>query len=133
MMLALAREYGNGTLYLKDIARTEEISEKYLSQIIIPLKGLGLVKSTRGAHGGYALAKAPAEITLKEIVDILEGDCMIDCLNDSMTCPRVATCASRDIWALLGEKISDVLESVTLEQLLEKERDKKGQNAGGNI
>ena len=64
MMLVLARNYGEGTIYLKEIAKSEEISEKYLSQIIIPLKWVGLVKSIRGAHGGYALAKSPSNITL---------------------------------------------------------------------
>ena len=123
--------------YLKYIcamqeARAEEISEKYLSQIIIPLKGIGLVRSTRGAHGGYALAKPPAEITLREIVDILEGDCLIDCLKNS-SCLRMASCASRDVWAMLGLKIAAVLQSVTLEELLRREREKTGRYAGGNI
>jgi Rrf2 family protein len=124
LMLALAKNYGKGKVFLKDIARDEEISEKYLSLIIIPLKSVGLVNSVRGAHGGYTLAKALSEITLKEIIDVLEGDCLVDCLKDPKSCPRFNTCASHDIWALLGGKISETLSGITLEQLVLMNQDK---------
>jgi Rrf2 family protein len=123
-MLALARNYGKGNTFLKDIAREEEISEKYLSLIIIPLKGVGLVSSVRGSSGGYALAKEPSQITLKDIVDVLEGDCLVDCLKDPKVCPRVSTCASHDIWALLGGKISETLNGITLAQLVIMNKEK---------
>ena len=124
LMLALARNYGKGNTFLKDIAREEEISEKYLSLIIIPLKGVGLVSSVRGSSGGYALAKEPSQITLKDIVDVLEGDCLVDCLKDPKVCPRVSTCASHDIWALLGGKISETLNGITLAQLVIMNKEK---------
>ncbi len=124
LMLALARNYGKGNTFLKDIAREEEISEKYLSLIMIPLKGVGLVNSLRGSSGGYTLAKEPSQITLKDIVDVLEGDCLVDCLKNPKTCSKVSTCASRDIWALLGGKISETLSSITLEQLVIMNREK---------
>lgn len=133
MMLALARNYGQGSVYLKEIARSEEISEKYLSQIIIPLKGVGLLKSIRGAHGGYALARSPADITLKDIVDVLEGDCLVDCVKDPSACTRMQSCASRDISEMLGGKISDVLSSITLEHLVQMDKDKAGKIIGANI
>jgi Rrf2 family protein len=119
LMMVLARNYGRGPIYLKDIAKEEEISEKYLGQIIIPLRGAGLVLSSRGSHGGYMLAREPAEINLKEIVDILEGDCLVRCIKDPSTCSRVSTCASRDIWIMLGGKISETLGSVSLAELNE--------------
>jgi len=129
MMLDLARQYGQGPIYLRQIAEREDISEKYLSQIIIPLRGGGLVRSTRGAHGGYTLAKPPAEITLREIVEPLEGgNCLVDCVKDPSACPRVPTCAARDIWTKLGEKISQVLDSVTLDQLVKINREKLANN-----
>ena len=123
-MLALARNYGKGNTFLKDIAREEEISEKYLSLIIIPLKAAGLVNSVRGSSGGYTLAKEPSQITLKDIVSILEGDCLVDCLNNPKVCSRISTCATRDIWSLLGGKISETLSAITLEQLIAKNREK---------
>ncbi len=124
LMLALAKNYGKGNTFLKDIARDEEISEKYLSLIIIPLKSVGLVSSVRGSTGGYTLAKEPAQITLKNIVDVLEGDCLVDCLKDPKACARISTCVSRDIWAMLGGKISETLNSITLEQLVLMNKEK---------
>lgn len=133
MMLALARNYGQGSIFLKDVAKGEDISEKYLSQIIIPLRGAGLVSSSRGVHGGYALARPPAEITLRQIVEPLEGDCLVDCVNSPVACGRVLTCASRDVWSLLGGKISETLDGITLEQLLRREQDKVEQSNSQNI
>jgi Rrf2 family protein len=112
---------------LRDIAREEEISEKYLSLIIIPLRAVGLVNSTRGAHGGYNLARLPDQITLKEIVEVLEGNCLVDCVKDPTVCSRVSTCASRDVWAMVGGKISEALHSITLEQLVRMNREKTEQ------
>jgi Rrf2 family protein len=129
MMLALARNYGQGFVFLKDVAKGEDISEKYLSQIIIPLRGAGLVSSSRG----YTLAKSPAEITLRQIVEPFEGDCLVDCVNNPAACPRVPTCASRDVWTLLGGKISETLSGITLEQLLHRDQDKMEHSNSQNI
>jgi len=124
-MVALALNYGKGPVFLKDIAKGENISEKYLSLIIIPLRGVGLVNSIRGAHGGYSLAKDPSQITMKEIVDVLEGDCsLVNCVNDPSACPRVPICASHDIWAIIGGKISETLNSITLDMLVKMNREK---------
>ena len=128
MMLALAVHYGRGPMYLKDIAEAEEISEKYLSLLVIPLRQAGLIHSTRGAYGGYSLAKAPSQINLGEIVEVLEGDSIVDCLKNPSACPRVAGCKSRDIWAYLGEKISEALRSITLEQWLSELERKRRAN-----
>lgn len=129
MMLDLARQYGQRPVYLREAAEREEISEKYLSQIIIPLRGQGLVLSVRGAYGGYSLARPPSEITLREIVEPLEGgNCLVDCVEHPAACPRVSICVARDIWALLGEKISETLDSVTLEELVRRNREKSANN-----
>jgi len=124
-MAALALNYGQKPVFLKDIAKGENISEKYLSLIIIPLRGVGLVNSTRGAHGGYSLAKDPSQITMKEIVDVLEGDCsLVDCVNNPSTCSRVPICASHDVWAIIGGKISETLSSITLDKLVKMNQEK---------
>jgi Rrf2 family protein len=125
LMVALALNYGKRPVFLKDIAKGESISEKYLSLIIIPLRGVGLVNSIRGAHGGYSLAKDPSQITMKEIVDVLEGDCsLVNCVNDPSACPRVPICASHDIWAIIGGKISETLSSITLDMLVKINQEK---------
>lgn len=127
LMLVLARNYGKGNTFLKDIAHEEDISEKYLSLIIIPLKGVGLVNSVRGASGGYTLAREPSRITLKDIVDVLEGDCsLVDCVKNPSSCSRVPICASHDIWTIIGEKISETLSSITLEKLVKMNQEKAG-------
>src|SRR5512137_1165535 len=128
VMITLAVHYGRGPMYLKDIAEAEEISEKYLSLLVIPLRQAGLIHSIRGAYGGYSLAKAPSQINLGEIVEVLEGDSIVDCLKNPSACPRVAGCKSRDIWAYLGEKISEALRSITLEQWLSELERKRRAN-----
>ncbi|HPD21268.1 MAG: RrF2 family transcriptional regulator [Desulfomonilia bacterium] len=125
LMLELARNFEKGQVLLKDIARNEEISEKYLSLIIIPLRTAGLVQSTRGAHGGYSLTRPPEEITLKDIVQVLEGGIsLVDCVENSSSCSRSQTCVSRDVWSIVSERISQTLESISLGDLLAKTREK---------
>src|SRR4030042_2576186 len=98
-MLELASRYGEGPVELKEIAKKESISVKYLEQVIIPLRTGGLVKSTRGSKGGYSLAKPPSEVSLKDVFEILEGPLnLVDCLKDPKACPRSSFCVTRDIW-----------------------------------
>ncbi len=130
LMLELALSSTKGPVYLRNIAREEEISEKYLSLIIIPLKAAGLVNATRGARGGYTLARQPAAITLKEIVDVLEGGtCLVDCVKNPGACPRSKICASRDLWSEVSGRISETLGSITLEDLARKSKE-KGEGVG---
>lgn len=83
------------------------------------------VSSTRGAHGGYTLAKPATEITLKEIVDILEGDiCLVDCVKNPYACSRSGTCASRDLWPKMSDRISQTLDAITLDELVRMSREK---------
>ena len=125
LMLELALCYGMGPVLLKDIAKRQGISEGYLEHLLPPLKAAGLVRSSRGAHGGYRLAKAPSEITLKEIVYTLEGSLSpAECVDAPSVCQRARYCVTRDIWKELREKISQTLESVTLEDMVERQRDK---------
>ena len=129
MMADLAENFGKKPVFLKDIAKREEISEKYLSIIVIPLRGAGLIQSTRGAHGGYTLAKRPEEISVQDIFDALEGKiCLVDCVENPKMCPRVGICPTRDIWSVLGEKIRETLNSVTLADLVKTRREKAGNN-----
>jgi Rrf2 family protein len=123
LMLVLAQHYREKPVFLKEIAKSEEISEKYLSLIIIPLRASGLVNSSRGAYGGYSLGREPDQINLKEIMDVLEGDsCLVDCVKDPSVCRRVSTCVSRDVWSIIGERIADTLRGMTLADLVGKTR-----------
>lgn len=124
LMAVLAGRYGQGPQYLKDIARGENISEKYLSLIMIPLRGARLVSSTRGSRGGYSLARPPEDITLREIVQVFEGDCLVDCVKTPGLCDRAPFCASREFWGMLGDRIAQFLEGMTLKDLAMLNRDK---------
>jgi len=125
LMLELAAHYGEGTVLLKDIAQHQKISEKYLWQLINPLKSVGLVNSIRGSKGGYVLAKPPAAITMKDIMGVLEGSlCLVDCVENPTVCDRSESCVSRDLWGEASQIFAKKLESVTLADMLERQKQK---------
>lgn len=125
LMLALGTGEKPGPTLLKDVARREQISEKYLSQLIIHLKAKGLVATHRGAHGGYELARPPSQITLREIVEPLEGDlCLVDCVTKPQACTRASECATRDVWTEMSAMILSYLEGITLADLIGRYRDR---------
>lgn len=124
-LLDLAVHQGEGLILLKDIARRQEISLPYLEHVITPLIAAGLVKSTRGARGGVLLLKPPSEIKLSEVVQLLEGSIApVDCVNDSKVCHRSTFCVTRDIWVEMKEAMSHVLDSTTLQDLVERQKRK---------
>jgi Rrf2 family cysteine metabolism transcriptional repressor len=123
-MLNLALKYGKGPILLKDVAQSEGISEKYLSQIIIPLKAAGLVKSFRGPHGGYVLAKPRKMITMKDIVEVLEGTADLVGYDKNISqANRISVTVTKNFWSGLGEKISQTLAAVTLADLERQSRE----------
>ncbi len=125
LMLDLALNDTKTPVLLRDISQRLQISEKYLWQLIASLKNAGLIKSTRGAHGGYALAKNPASISLKDIIYTLEGAmCITDCVEDPLICEKSCHCVTRDIWHEMSDKINDILETVTLQDMMEKYKHK---------
>jgi Rrf2 family protein len=125
-MLELACHYGEGPIELREIAKREDISLKYLEQVIVPLRTAGLVKSARGSKGGYFLAKPPSEIYLNDLVETLDGPLnLIECLKDPKTCQKVPSCTTRDIWQEVSEAIDGVFRSVTLEDMVHRKKEKE--------
>jgi Rrf2 family protein len=123
LMLNLARhhESGNGhkAVILKDISDGERISIRYLEQIIIPLKINRLVKSIRGAGGGYILARKPEDIRLSEILHALEGNCcLVECVEDESFCEFIDTCPTFDIWKNATEILKGYFDSLTLKDIV---------------
>lgn len=107
---------------IKDIAAAQGISQKYISRLIIALRQAGLVKSVRGAKGGYKLARFPKDITLLEVVEVMEGRIgLVDCVSVPDACRQTPTCAARQIWARLNDQIRQLMASVTLQTLLDKQ------------
>jgi Rrf2 family protein len=126
VMLELALDHGNGYTLLKDIAKRQNISVGYLEQIIPSLKSAGLINSSRGAHGGYILARPPEEITLYEIVTALEGPIsLVECVNSPEVCDRVDFCVTRDLWDEVSGTIDNTLRSKSLLDLVHKHRNKE--------
>ena len=125
LMLVLAANYGQKPVLLREIAANEGISEKYLSQIIIPLRSAGLVNSSRGVHGGYSLSRHPKHISVRDVVAVFEGDfILVDCLKNRSFCKRAAKCVTQEIWNNLGKVMVQALQAVTLEDLAVKYRGK---------
>jgi Rrf2 family iron-sulfur cluster assembly transcriptional regulator len=115
LMLDLAEHYHDGPLHLTAVARHQGISVKYLEQIIIPLKKANYVKSLRGPKGGHILARPPEEITVGEIVALLEdGASLAACSEDPGVCERAPICPTRHIWLEAAQAMFDKLHSITL-------------------
>lgn len=125
IMIDLAQSGEGEVVSLKDIARRQEVSAKYLELIISTLNKAGFVVSTRGKAGGYRLAKAPSDYTVGEILKLTEGSLApVACLGTGeSTCQRADRCEALPMWKQLDRIIDAYLESVTLQNLIDQARD----------
>ena len=125
LMLDLALHYGDGPVLLKDISRRQGISQKYLWNLANPLNAAGLVKSIRGAHGGFMLAREPSEVSIKDLLQVLEGSLsLVDCVESPSVCERSPDCVARDVWCLASKNFLQTLEAVTLAKMVAGHRRK---------
>ena len=116
--LAGCQEKGAGPTNLKEIAGRQDISYRYLEQIMLKLRAQGLVRSIRGAGGGFVLARPAAEITLAQVVHSLEGEIsIVECTADPSLCDRSSFCVTHQVWAEMAEAMRTRLEGLTLEEL----------------
>lgn len=126
LMIDIAMHEGADPVRIKDISKRQEVSEKYLEQIIAVLNKAGYVKSIRGPKGGYLLAKKPKDYTAGMILRLTEGSMApVSCLEfEENDCPRQGQCATLELWKRLDTAIKDVVDSVTLEDLVEWQKGK---------
>ncbi len=125
-LLDLALHRGQEPILLRDIARRQQIPLQYLEHLVAPLIAGGIVRSTRGAKGGVSLARASEEIRLSEVVRLLEGSIApVECIDNPGACTRSELCVTRDIWGEMKQAMDGVLESTTLEDLVERQKRKK--------
>lgn len=125
-IIELAQNDGNKPLQLKIIAQRQDISVKYLEQLIAVLRSAGLVRSIRGSKGGYVLAKDPDQIRLIDVFHCLEGTVSTtECVENEDYCERSADCAARQVWAQVQQAIENVLQSITLQDLVDRAKSKK--------
>ena len=126
LLYQLSLNYDKGYIQLNDIAAAENISIKYLEQIVSFLKSAGLVQSMRGAQGGYIISRHPSAITLEEIVDKLEGGlCVVDCIETG-NCDKSGNCSAQNVWNNLTLTMKKVLSSVTLQTMVDESKNING-------
>jgi Rrf2 family transcriptional regulator, cysteine metabolism repressor len=128
-MLDLAIHSSAGQIALKNIAERQDISENYLEQLFAILRKAGLVKSVRGAQGGYILSQAPENITVGAILRALEGSLApVECVmeTDPIRCGRSGKCVTKFIWEKIRDKVNDVVDSITLADLIEEHKKSSG-------
>lgn len=119
-MFDLAQHHGEGPISLKSIAGRQDLSEHYLEQLIAGLRKAGLVKSVRGAQGGYILSRDPGEIKVGDIIRVLEGPIApVECVteNGPESCMKAEYCITRNVWEKVRVSIEEVLDSITLEDM----------------
>jgi len=119
-MYDLALCGSNAPQPVKSIAERQYIPEAYLEQLIAPLKKAGLVKSVRGAQGGYLLARPPGEITVGQVLRALEGELAeTECLSDEGLCDKACSCAPRLVWKRLQDELNQVVDGITLQDMVD--------------
>jgi len=125
-LLDIALHDGEGSILLRDIAERQEISPQYLEHLITPLIAAGMVRSMRGARGGVWLAQTPREIKLDDVMRILEGSpALVTCIDDPESCPRYESCVTLEVWTEMTRAINGVLESTTLQDLVDRQKTKE--------
>ncbi len=121
LMLDLALQEGESPVPLRDVAQRQDISDKYLEQIVTQLGRAGLVRSVRGAGGGYLLTRPAGEYTVGEILRALEGSLTpVTCAEDPSCCCRSEDCVTMEIWSQIAAAVSSVVDHTTLQDLVDR-------------
>lgn len=132
-LFEIARNYGQGPIAIKEIAERQQISFSYLEQILHKLGKAGIIESVRGPGGGYVLARKPAALTVGDVVRALEGPIALShCLEPGLAgdCYQADACVGRMVWARVGAKIEEALDSISFEHLLRQAQGKAKERHG---
>ena len=133
-MFELSLNQENGPVPLKFIAKKQNISDQYLEQIFSKLKKSGLVQSVRGAQGGYLLAEDAKEITVGDILTVLEGPISLsDCVLDEDVCENSSVCVTKVVWEKMKKGIDEVVNSITLQDMINDYNKSKFKNDITNL
>ena len=129
MLIDLAEHQNEGYISLKEIAERQNISKKYLEQIIPVFHSTDILRTIRGSQGGYVLGRAPNKITVGEILRYTEGSLSpVECVDDPIGCSRSIDCATLPVWQGLSRVISTYLDGITLQDLLDQQRESYSNN-----
>ena len=126
VLLDVALHQTQGPVPLRDMARRQGLSKKYLWQVVTPLKTAGLLNASRGMHGGYVLARDPRRITVLDVVSVLEGNPFIaDCVEKPDSCDNSVSCVAREAWAEIQAGVNHAMRKITLHRLLERQQERE--------
>lgn len=126
LMVDLALAESTSPISLKDVAGRQGLSDKYLEQIVTPLSHAGIVRSVRGAGGGYLLTRKPEDYTVGDILRPLEGDLApVECATDPAYCERCSQCVTVELWQEIHRAVSQVVDNTTLADLVKRAREKQ--------
>lgn len=126
VLLDLALHQGEEPVPLRDIARRQQLSLRYLEHLVAPLIAGGMIRSTRGPKGGVSLVRPPEEVGLDEVIQLLEGSLApVECVDNPEVCSRSDYCATRDTWSEMKKALEGVLRSTTLLNLAERQEKKE--------
>ena len=119
ILMDLAIHQSEKPRLIRDIAKSQQISEKYISRLVIALRKAGMIRSVRGVNGGFHIAMKPEDITLLDVIEVMEGPLsIVDCVSAPKKCALSANCAPREIWSKLNEDIRDLMRQTTLADIL---------------
>ena len=119
ILMDLALHQSDKPRLIRDIAKSQQISEKYISRLVIALRKAGMVRSVRGVNGGFHLAMKPEDITLLDVIEVMEGPLsIVDCVSAPKRCKLSENCAPREVWCKLNEDIRDLMRGTTLADVL---------------
>ena len=122
-LVELAHRYGQGPIQSAEIASRQEIPEPYLDQLLTTLRRAGFIRSVRGPQGGHALIQEPHEVKMNEVIVALEGSLApIACVDDPAACTKDGGCVQREVWERVRDATEEILKSVSIADLAEKER-----------
>ena len=133
-MLELSLHYPGGPLHIRDISAAQDIPERFLEQILLSLKRAGYLRSRKGPHGGYYLARAPSDISVADVIRTMDGPLApIDCVSVTAHeyCPRENFCGLKWLWKEVRDCIAEILERTTFEELAERTKKAKKENQKG--
>ncbi|HOL22673.1 MAG TPA: Rrf2 family transcriptional regulator [bacterium] len=127
-LIDLGLYYKGKPVLVKEIARRQGVSERYLEHIMLSLKKAGFLRSIKGGKGGYEFLREPEEIRLREVVEVLEGTLVpVECVERKEICERSKNCVARELWSSIRDEVLKLLDRITLKELIEKQKGKSRQ------
>lgn len=126
-LIDLGLYYKGKPVLVKEIAKRQGVSERYLEHIMLSLKKAGFLRSIKGGKGGYEFLKDPKEIRIKNVVEVLEGPIVpVECVGREEICDKSNSCVARELWCNVRDEILKILDSITLKELIERQKKKTG-------